>query len=314
LHEASYREYAEGGTEARRTWQGRSLFGVKYSEYDKDGNSRSIERLHGYTLGQINLNRRDKAKLIFCPREVRQQGDDRNFIPDFFCKLDEETLHTNPKEINLLKQYAIEEENVNPDQHISRGEYQELIKTIVSQYQEQKEWKDIHEKLQLFCKKLGSIDQAIYGFTQIEHPNSSDVCYVIEDLIKEVKRRKEEIEKIKIEDLKTPSVRDTINRNLIRTNWLTKIKELIDKISQEINEFSASDNTTDENERNSMRITNYTSHLKNKLIREIRDECLLPLQNKSNEFLAFIDNELKTSMNLFEQQLTKLEKDYESIR
>lgn len=313
LHEASYREYAEGGTEAHRTWQGRSLFGIEYYDHRQ---GKPIERLHGYTLGQINLNGRNKAKLIFCPREVRKQGHDRNFIPDFFCKLDEETLLTNPQEINLLKQYAIEEENVNADQHISRGEYQELIKTIVSQYQEQKEWKDIHEKLQLFCKKLGSIDQAIYGFTQIEHPKSSDIDELIEDLRKEVKRRKKEIENIKIEDLKTLSVRNTINCNLESTNWLTNIKELIDKIFREINKFSATDNedTTNENERNSLTIKNYTSNLKNKLIHIIRNECLLQLQNQSNAFLAFIDTELKTSMDLFEQKLRKLEKDYESIK
>ncbi|WP_187602876.1 metallophosphoesterase family protein, partial [Microcystis aeruginosa] len=313
LHEASYREYAEGGTEAHRTWQGRSLFGIEYYDHRQ---RKSIERLHGYTLGQINFNRQDKAKLIFCPREVRKQGHNRNFIPDFFCKLDEETLLTDPQEITLLKQYAIAEENVNGSQDISRGNYQELVKTIVPQYQEQKEWKDIHEKLQLFCKKLGSIDQAIYGFTLIEHPNSSEVCYIIEDLIKEVERRKEEIEKIKIEDLKTPSVRDTINRNLESTNWLTNIKELIDKIFREINKFSATDNedTTNENERNSLTIKNYTSNLKNKLIYIIRNECLLQLQNQSNAFLAFIDTELKTSMDLFEQKLRKLEKDYESIK
>jgi predicted phosphodiesterase len=315
LHEASYREYAEGGTEAYRTWQGRSLFGIEYYDHRQ---GKPIERLHGYTLGQINLNGRNKAKLIFCPREVRKQGHDRNFIPDFFCKLDEKTLHTNPKELTLLQQYEndIEEENDNGSQDINRDNYQELVKSLLPQYQEQQDWKGIHEKLQLFCKKLGNIDQYICGFTQIVNPKSSDIDELIEDLRKEVKRRKKEIENIKIEDLKTLSVRNTINCNLESTNWLTNIKELIDKIFREINKFSATDNedTTNENERNSLTIKNYTSNLKNKLIHIIRNECLLQLQNQSNAFLAFIDTELKTSMDLFEQKLRKLEKDYESIK
>ena len=315
LHEASYREYAEGGTEAHRTWQGRSLFGIEYYDHRQ---GKPIERLHGYTLGQINLNGRNKAKLIFCPREVRKQGHDRNFIPDFFCKLDEKTLHTNPKELTLLQQYEndIEEENDNGSQDINRDNYQELVKSLLPQYQEQQDWKGIHEKLQLFCKKLGNIDQYICGFTQIVNPKSSDIDELIEDLRKEVKRRKKEIENIKIEDLKTLSVRNTINCNLESTNWLTNIKELIDKIFREINKFSATDNedTTNENERNSLTIKNYTSNLKNKLIHIIRNECLLQLQNQSNAFLAFIDTELKTSMDLFEQKLRKLEKDYESIK
>ena len=125
MHEASYREYAEGGTEAHRTWQGRSLFGIEYYDHRQ---GKPIERLHGYTLGQINLNGRNKAKLIFCPREVRKQGHDRNFIPDFFCKLDEKTLHTNPKELTLLQQYEndLEEENDNGSQDINRDNYQEF--------------------------------------------------------------------------------------------------------------------------------------------------------------------------------------------
>ncbi len=79
MHEAAFRDIAEGGAEARRIWQGRSLFGLE-SFGEKE------TREHGYAVGKIEL-KEDKGSLLFWPREARLQGGQRNLVPDFSLHL-----------------------------------------------------------------------------------------------------------------------------------------------------------------------------------------------------------------------------------
>jgi len=85
LHEANSTEIVQGGTEARRILQGRSLCGLEYFE-TKAG--QKLDRLHGYTAGKIELSE-NKGKLMFWPREARLQGGQRKIVPDYSFDLDD---------------------------------------------------------------------------------------------------------------------------------------------------------------------------------------------------------------------------------
>jgi predicted phosphohydrolase len=98
MHETAYREIAEGGTEARRIWQGRSLFGLEYF-----GKENEDQRFHGYTAGRIELSE-NTGSLLFWPREARLQGRQRNIIPDHSILLTD-NQHTHPKKFELLQPY-----------------------------------------------------------------------------------------------------------------------------------------------------------------------------------------------------------------
>lgn len=99
LHEAFSGESIEGGADARRIWQGRSLFGLEY--YSRENTK--VQRLHGYTAGKVEVNE-NKGNLIFWPREARLQGGQRNIVPDFSVNLTDDQ-HTEPKEFELLQPY-----------------------------------------------------------------------------------------------------------------------------------------------------------------------------------------------------------------
>ncbi|MBD2457077.1 metallophosphoesterase [Nostoc sp. FACHB-87] len=100
LHEAFSGEIVEGGADARRIWQGRSLFGLEY--YSRENTE--VQRLHGYTVGKIEVSK-NKGNLIFWPREARLQGGQRSIVPDYSLVLTD-NQHTEPKEFELLQPYA----------------------------------------------------------------------------------------------------------------------------------------------------------------------------------------------------------------
>jgi predicted MPP superfamily phosphohydrolase len=100
LHEANSTEIVQGGTEARRIWQGRSLCGLEYYE-TKTG--QSLNRLHGYTAGKIELSE-NKGKLMFWPREARLQGGQRKIVPDYLFDLDD-NQHTLSRDFELFQRY-----------------------------------------------------------------------------------------------------------------------------------------------------------------------------------------------------------------
>lgn len=100
LHEADSKEIVQGGTEARRIWQGRSLCGLEYFE-TKAG--QRLDRLHGYTAGKIELSE-NKGKLMFWPREARLQGGQRKIVPDYSFDLDN-NHHTLSRDFELFQRY-----------------------------------------------------------------------------------------------------------------------------------------------------------------------------------------------------------------
>lgn len=100
LHEAFSGEIVEGGADARRIWQGRSLFGLEY--YSRENTE--VQRLHGYTAGKVEVSE-NKGNLIFWPREARLQGGQRSIVPDYSLVLTD-NQHTEPKEFELLQHYA----------------------------------------------------------------------------------------------------------------------------------------------------------------------------------------------------------------
>jgi SMODS-associated and fused to various effectors sensor domain/Calcineurin-like phosphoesterase len=100
LHEALSGESIEGGADARRIWQSRSLFGLEYHSSD----TTAVERLHGYTAAKIDVSI-NKGNLIFWPREARLQGGQRSIVQDLSFVLTDDQ-HTKPKEFDLLRSYV----------------------------------------------------------------------------------------------------------------------------------------------------------------------------------------------------------------
>jgi|GEM_PF-2772925 len=100
MHEAAYRILSEAGTESRRLWQGRSLFGLEYFSKDKE----DVQRLHGYTAGKIELNG-GQGKLMLWPREARLQGGQWDIVPDYSLSLTDDQ-HNHPTMFKLLKPYV----------------------------------------------------------------------------------------------------------------------------------------------------------------------------------------------------------------
>lgn len=68
LHEAKAETIQSAFTEARRTWQGRSLFGLEY--YGQE-----LQRHHGYSMGQLRFGQRDKAHFSIIPRANVERHD-----------------------------------------------------------------------------------------------------------------------------------------------------------------------------------------------------------------------------------------------
>ncbi len=98
LHEARSLSISEAGTEARRIFQGRSLFGFEHFGQEK-------ERLHGYTAGRLEISE-NQGTLIFWPREARLQGQERNLVPDNDIKLTD-NQHTEPVLFKLNRSSAV---------------------------------------------------------------------------------------------------------------------------------------------------------------------------------------------------------------
>jgi hypothetical protein len=103
MHEARYTVVSEGGGEPRSFWQGRSLFGLE-SFTGKAG--REIERLHGYSVGKIELIDRDTASLTFWPREARRtQGGFWKLAPDYSYEVTDDG-GTKPQPVRLLRSFG----------------------------------------------------------------------------------------------------------------------------------------------------------------------------------------------------------------
>ncbi|MCP4702823.1 MAG: hypothetical protein GY862_39080 [Gammaproteobacteria bacterium] len=92
-HQTVYRHLAENGTETRRIWQGRSLFAF----------TEAASRQYGYTLGKIEIYEHE-GRLCFWPRELRVQGAQKAFAPDYSLDLTE-GRHTRPETVRLLRTY-----------------------------------------------------------------------------------------------------------------------------------------------------------------------------------------------------------------
>ncbi|MCP4702116.1 MAG: metallophosphoesterase [Gammaproteobacteria bacterium] len=115
LHETAYCNQSEAGTETRRTWQNRSLFGLEYF-----GNE--AERLHGYTAGRIELKGK-KGILSFWPREAKLQSGQRNIVPDYSVVLTGDQ-HTEQVQFALHKPYGL---SSSPGKKaVADGEYAEI--------------------------------------------------------------------------------------------------------------------------------------------------------------------------------------------
>lgn len=103
MHESILRTESYGGGEARRTWQGNSLFGIEFFE-TPDG--RKLERRHGYSAGRLEFDG-THAHLRHWPRRLRQhpQSKEWEFIPDHeACSLSKvDNLSTKPETVTLLQ-------------------------------------------------------------------------------------------------------------------------------------------------------------------------------------------------------------------
>jgi len=70
MHEAVYRDLGSIGAAPCRVWQGRSLFGLERYGPDKA----KVERSHGYTIGQVDLDTPAHGWLVLWPRKARDEA------------------------------------------------------------------------------------------------------------------------------------------------------------------------------------------------------------------------------------------------
>jgi hypothetical protein len=88
MHEPKNYAQATGGADAKRFWQGCSLFGLEYY-----GDKKEETRLHGYTAGSIRLNG-DTCHLLLWPRKaaLHQAGHQHIVADDSVTLIDGESL------------------------------------------------------------------------------------------------------------------------------------------------------------------------------------------------------------------------------
>ncbi|MCP4696301.1 MAG: AAA family ATPase [Gammaproteobacteria bacterium] len=92
----AYHNIADAGTEVRRTWQSRSLFGLEYLDNKE-------QRSHGYTVGRIELDG-EQGILTFWPRKAHLQANQRKIVPDYDLDLTNDQ-HTKLVRCQLLNPF-----------------------------------------------------------------------------------------------------------------------------------------------------------------------------------------------------------------
>ncbi len=85
MHEPTARNLAVGGAEARREWQGCSLFGLE--DWGEDGKK---QRLHGYSAGRVELTCESGSIRIWPRKAEQQQALHRRIVPDHSYTLQED--------------------------------------------------------------------------------------------------------------------------------------------------------------------------------------------------------------------------------
>ncbi|MCU0573384.1 MAG: CHAT domain-containing protein [Syntrophobacteraceae bacterium] len=83
MHAARYWATAQGGGRGRRSFQGKSLFGLeRFYRVEDDRRVSQEDRMHGYALGRIEFSE-DLATLRIWPRRAWEPGDTWRFGPDY---------------------------------------------------------------------------------------------------------------------------------------------------------------------------------------------------------------------------------------
>lgn len=101
MHEPLLSSIAMGAGQPRNLWQGRSLFGMEF--YVGSDGKAEVDRLHGFSVGKIDLDGKSFS-LTFWPREARRlQGKQWKVVPDFSYELEGGHLPTSPITVPLLR-------------------------------------------------------------------------------------------------------------------------------------------------------------------------------------------------------------------
>jgi hypothetical protein len=83
MHAARYWGMTQGGGRQRRSFQGKSLFGMEHFLRIVDGGQKGeMDRMHGYAFGKIEFSG-DVASLRIWPRRAWEPGDTWRFGPDY---------------------------------------------------------------------------------------------------------------------------------------------------------------------------------------------------------------------------------------
>jgi predicted MPP superfamily phosphohydrolase len=85
MHEPAAHTLAQGGADARREWQGCSLFGLE--DWGEDGKK---QRLHGYSAGRVELTRGNGSIRMWPRRAEQQQAGHRHIVADHSYTLEED--------------------------------------------------------------------------------------------------------------------------------------------------------------------------------------------------------------------------------
>lgn len=100
-HDTVYRSWQVGGVEARRIWQGHSLFSS-----EPYGENHDLRRSHGYAIGRIQFSGGDQGRLLFWPRIDGNPGGQRELVAESYTIRLTDHQHTEPEAFKLIQSYT----------------------------------------------------------------------------------------------------------------------------------------------------------------------------------------------------------------
>lgn len=285
LHEADYQEIAQAGNNLQRFWLGRSLFGLEYF-----GQDNQYQRSHGYTAGRIDFKPREKkGKLLFWPREARKQGGwgQINIVPDYSINL-EDNQHTKPTEIDLIKNYESDTAPVRlPSNQLEKTECSQWANTILTQYDQMKIWKELHEQLQKACTDLamygGRINENNDKLYQISYRDSLiGLCNIIQT-------------KLNITDINNIHIRDRIEHSSIYST----LRYILNDCQSIKSHYGISDP-------HELASTTLIPRPINEINRDVIISDIETLEKNLNLLLKYVDDELRRVIDSFEGSLKEI--------
>ncbi len=282
LHEAASQNVSQNWAKSQLTWQGRSFFGLEYCDKPKQ-----LKRLHGYTVGRIELNGK-RGEFKFWPREARLQGDQRKIVPDYSFNLHDNIPHT--KSNNSTKF----ELNLTAPENENTITFSNLVDSILNKNKQIKDWKQLHQDLQTICLELVFMRKPLIELTEEE----SHINLIARNIKIDWSTFSKKLKTIVLFQELCEKVVKEIEDKTLKSQWLNKIEDKINNVDKIVIDLDNIENIDDIESKKTYerkyKISSYSLELHN-------------LDQTLNEFLNFIDKKLKDNLKEFKKSLEKLQ-------